>query len=144
MKKETYAAIVLGIVLGLTAAVVMIVKTKESKISKNTPFPSVAPLETPVAPIKSSNLQSFDIAEPENNVVVNKNSITIKGKAPKNALIIIQSPIKDISFSSENEEFSQEIPLAFGENVIHITVYSKDREVNSREKELKVYYLDEQ
>lgn len=144
MKKETYVAILLGIGLGIFAAIIMVVKTRENKIQKNLPVPTNTAKETPIAPINTADFQTFEISEPQNNAIVNKNSVSIKGKAPKDSLILIQSPIKDISIKNENEQFFVDMPLVFGENIIRIAVYAKNSQSNSREKELKIYYLDEQ
>lgn len=144
MKKETYIAVFLGVGLGIFAAIVMVLKTRESKVEKPLPVPTNAAKETPIAPINTADFQTFEISEPQNNSIVNKNSISIKGKAPKDSLILIQSPIKEVSLKNENDNFSVDMPLVFGENVIRIAVYAKNSQSNSREKELKIYYLDEQ
>jgi hypothetical protein len=36
------------------------------------------------------------------------------------------------------------LPLALGENTIHITVYPNDKQSGVQEKALKIYYLEEQ
>ena len=43
-----------------------------------------------------------------------------------------------------SDTFSADFPLAFGENVITVSEYQKDTQAVAQEKELKVYYLDEQ
>jgi len=70
--------------------------------------------------------------------------VVIKGKAAKDSLIVIQSPVQDIIIKNDKEEFSATMSLAIGENVIHISVYPKDQQGKGQEKELRVYYLDEQ
>ena len=41
-------------------------------------------------------------------------------------------------------DFSADLTLALGENVIRVVSYSTDKNQNPQEKDLKVYYLDSQ
>ncbi len=59
-------------------------------------------------------------------------------------MIIIQSPIKDLVFKNDKEQFSTDFPLALGENVIRIGAYPQDKLLRSQEKELRIYYFSEQ
>jgi len=44
----------------------------------------------------------------------------------------------------EKEDFTVDMPLALGENVISLTLYPKNSQGRSQQKELRIYYLDEQ
>lgn len=143
MKKETVTAIVFGIILGGILAVILIVKNRETKLAQNK---TIAPTEKTIRPSTTGNvnLQQLEIISPNDRSIVNKNSITIKVKAIKDSLVVMQSPIKDLVFRTDKDQFSVDWPLVFGENVIQITIYPKDIKLRSQEKELKIYYLDEQ
>lgn len=143
MKKETVIAILLGIGFGVVVAVVMILKTKDQQIQKNKPINTALHI-TPTISVNNTQFQPLEISEPENGMVTDKTQVTIKGKAAKDSLIVIESPIKSATFKNDKEEFSAQFPLAFGENSILVSVYPKDGQGNSQEKELKIYYLDEQ
>ena len=144
MKKETSIAVIFGIVLGVVVAFFVIFKSKENQMNKNKPL-NVSSKITPTT--KASNLAAIvplQLTEPSDNAITNQKTIKIKGKVNKDSLIIFQSPINDLIVKNAKEEFSIDFPLALGENVIRITVYPKDKTLSSFQKELKVFYLDEQ
>ena len=143
MKKETVIAIMLGIVFGVIVAVVMVVKTKDQQIDKVKPMNTALHI-TPTISVNNTQFQPLQITSPETGVIVDKNAVTITGKASKDALIVIQSPIKTMIMKVTSETFSADFPLAFGENVITVSDYQKDTQAVAQEKELKIYYLDEQ
>jgi len=144
MKKETSIAVIFGVALGVVVAFFVIFQNKENQMSKNKPL-NVSSKVTPTA--KLSNLAvivPLQLTEPSDNAITNQKTIKIKGKVNKDSLIIFQSPIKDLIVKNDKEEFSIDFPLALGENVVRITVYPKDKTLSSFQKELKVFYLDEQ
>lgn len=143
MKKETAFAIVLGIGLGIIVAVFLVIKNRQVQIQNAKPITASLSI-TPTPLIKNINSEILEISEPETGIIVKTNSINIKGKVAKESLIIIQSPIKTQVIKSSSEELNVNFPLAFGENAIHITVYPKDVQMSVKEKDLQVYYLDEQ
>jgi len=142
MKKETVVAIFLGIILGVIVALVIITQSRQQEISKAKPITPGGNI-TPTVAIVNSEQQSLEISAPQDKSIVSTDSVTIKGRAYKDALIIIQSPVKDLALKNQKTEFSTDFPLALGENVIKIVVYPKDPSIRSQEKELRVYYLDE-
>lgn len=143
MKKETIIAIIFGIFLGGVLAVVIIFKNKQIQLEKSK---TIAVSEKLNLPQKSSsiNLQSLEISEPKDNMIVYKNEVIISGKATKDSLLIVQSPIKDIVFELKKDQFSINFPLTLGENVIRIAFYPKDKKMRIQERELRVYYLKDQ
>jgi hypothetical protein len=143
MKKETTIAILFGIILGGILAVFIIAKNKESQMAKNKTIAPASKL-TPAPSVAVLDYQQLEISEPLDGVIVDKNTVKIKGKTDKDALIIIQSQVKDMIFKNTKVDFNVDFPLALGENTIKVVVYPKDSQVRSQEKELKVYYLDEQ
>ncbi len=139
MKKETLIAIFFGIGLGVVLACFFIMRSKENQLTKAKPISNITKSITPKVKILSTSI--LEITSPTDNIIVNKNSITIKGKTNKNAFIVINSPIKEIVFKTEKEEFNIDFPLALGENVIQLTSYPDDKTGTSINKTLLVYYL---
>lgn len=138
MKKETTIAIFFGIFFGAIVAVFLIVRNKNSKFNTKTlsPATSVTPS---VKNVTSGKI--LEVTSPEDGSINSTNSVSIKGKTEKGALLVIQSPIKDLIVVAEKEDFSIPFPLALGENNIVITSYEKGTQVKTQVKDLRVYYL---
>lgn len=143
MKKETIIAILLGIIFGTIIAVVIVSKNKQTQLEKTKTIAPTINLESK-ASVTVAPVQPLEIMSPGDGQIFSKNSVTIKGKTYKGSLIVIQSPIKDIVISNAQENFSVDFPLVNGENAIRISVYPKDKQIKSQEKELKIYFLNEQ
>ena len=143
MKKETIIAISLGVCLGLIVAVFVTLKTRKTETQKVTPISNQLHV-TPTVTAKNLQSASFEITDPQPEAIVTKNSVVIKGKAPKDSLIVIQSPIQTLTFTNDTETFEKNFSLALGENVILATAYPKSQPGAGIERELKVYYLDEE
>lgn len=143
MKKETLIAIAFGIIFGIVFAVFLLTKNKQTQLQKNKTIESIARL-TPAALKTNKEQKLLEVTGPSEGVIVNTNSISIKGTTPKGATVVIQSPIKDLVFKNEEEQFNVTFPLATGENVILITSYLTGEQSRSQEKEVRVYFLDEQ
>lgn len=142
MKKESVIAILFGIVLGGVVAFVIIAKNKQAQQEKaKTLTPQIT---TTPAVSNFGSSQRLEVKTPRDKAIVDKNTVTIAGKVVKNSLIVIQSPIRETAFMSDKEEFSKEFPLSLGENVIRVTAYPKDAKLRSQERDLKIYFLDEQ
>ena len=88
--------------------------------------------------------EPLEISQPENQKITAEKTIVIKGRAKKDSLLVLQSPIKNTVIRTDGEEFSVDFPLAFGENVIQMTLYPKNNRDANQEKELIVYQIDEQ
>ena len=143
MKKETIIAVIFGIVFGGIFGVLLINKNKETQLVKNKVIgPTGIPNKT--LSIDNGNIQNLEISSPQDKIIVSESSTKIIGKVEKNSLIIIQTPIKDLSFKTNKLDFSVDLPLALGENVIKIVAYFPNNNQNPQEKNLKIYYLDSQ
>ncbi|QQG44761.1 MAG: hypothetical protein HYW86_02495 [Candidatus Roizmanbacteria bacterium] len=142
MKKETIIAIVLGIGLGVIVAVVLVIQNRAAQIKRSKPI-TTALNSIPTPLVKNINVEVLEINNPQSGEIVSSKSVTIKGKVAQGSLVIIQSQIKTQIIKDSPEKLEIDFPLAMGENIIHITVYPKDQQINSKEKELKIYYLDE-
>ncbi len=140
MRKEIIIAIVFGVLLGLIVAVVMVVRVRQfggqNQIGAGNQV-------TPKVTAKNSQLQPLEITSPAQDNITDKKTITIKGKALKQSLIVVESPIKDLALKNEKEDFSISFPLSLGENIISVTAYPKDPKLNSQTSTLRVYYLTE-
>lgn len=139
MKKEIIVAIVFGVIMGLIVAVVMVLRVRQSGgqslFGGNQVTPSVS--------AKNTQLQPLEITSPAPDSITGTDKITIKGKALKDSLIVVESPINDLAVKNSKEDFSINFPLSLGENVISITAYPKDTKLNSQTSTLRVYYLTE-
>ena len=141
MKKETGIAIFFGVGLGILVALMVIFQSKEKQFSKSKPINNQT--KTAAPKIKIVNSSPFiEISFPLDKSVIGAKTVTIKGRANKNSLIVIQSPIKELVFKNNNDNFSQDFPLALGENVIVLTNYPADKNIPATHKQLRIYYLD--
>lgn len=142
MKKETATAVFFGIFLGVVVAVVMVFNSRQQESSK---FKSLTTSNvTPTVIANKSLVQLFELSEPQDGSIYDQNAVKISGKTNKEDLIVIESPIKTLIFKNQSINFSVDFPLTLGENAIRISVYPKDQSLRFQEKELKIYYLDEQ
>lgn len=142
MKKESIIAILFGVLLGAAVGLVLIIQNKQNQLQQaKTLTPKVTP--TPASNLLG-NFQTLEITSPADRSILDKNSVTITGKTNKDSLIIVQSPLKELSFVNSNESFSFDLSLSAGENVVKIVAYPKDKKLRPQEKELKIYYLSEQ
>ena len=139
MKKETSIAVGMGIVFGLVFSFLVIANTqKNQSVSQKTPTQKTRPVTTEQQTI----MQPITITEPNDGAILTDASVTIKGKTDKNSFVIVQTQVKDYSFTTKLETFEYSIPLTLGENVIHINAYPKGANGRIQEKELHVYYLN--
>lgn len=138
MKRETIVAVTLGVSIGIIVALAI---TFISREKKNQAKQVLTPPLSPTVAITKEEEQALEITKPTKEFVTNKKSIKVEGKAAKDSLIIIQSPIaEEVVKLVEKESFSIDFPLSLGENMLRITAY-KDK--NVEEKTLPVYYLDQ-
>jgi len=87
---------------------------------------------------------TFKVNEPMDKFITLSKTVTIKGEGEKDALLVVQSPIKDMAVKLEKTDYKIDFPLALGENVINLSLYPVDSQGRVLQKELRVYYLDEQ
>ncbi|MCL4364516.1 hypothetical protein M1328_04740 [Patescibacteria group bacterium] len=143
MKKEALFAIFLGIAFGGVLGLFLISKNKELQLNANKVIaPTGTDLRSPSQ--NDNNFQQLDISQPNDGAIVSQDSVTIKGSTTPNSLIVIQSPVKDMVFNNDKVQFQVDFPLVLGENVIKVTTYPKNKDLNVQEKAFKVYYLQEQ
>ena len=141
MKKETIAAVIFGVLLGVIGALILIGKARLMGTSSSKSIPNSKNISPAASAAKPTQL--LVLAGPTNLSIFETNSMTIKGKASAGGLIVIQSPIKEVILTVEKDSFSTDFPLALGENVISVNLYPKDPKASPQQKILKIYYLDE-
>lgn len=141
MKKETVIAVVFGLVLGGIVALFLLFKGKDIELARNKTIGGQGKEKQLLGkPLKQ--IQALELTSPSDGMIVDKNSIILTGKMEKDSLLVIQSPIRDMTVRTTGNDFKIDFPLALGENVIKIVAYPKDKTVRPQEKDLKVYYLD--
>lgn len=135
MKKETLIAIIFGIVFGGLFSLLIINVTKKNIPQKKEI--GISPKE-PTIIISPIIKQELELTTPKNEEIISKDTVTIKGKAAKDSLLIIQSPQEEKIIKLTNVNFAEEVKLNLGENIIKVTNYQKN---NVEQKTLKIYYL---
>jgi len=142
MKKETIVAVLMGVIFGLAVAFFMIAKTKTDDMQNKKTIALTGKI-TPTISATSRAVEILEITSPKDGVVVTTNNIKLTGKAKSDSLLVVQTPLKDTVLYNKQANFSVDLSLSEGENVILIDVYPKDRSLPTQEKELRVYYLKE-
>lgn len=139
MKKENLMAIFFGLFLGLVFSLFLI---NQSKNQKETQIKTIKKEQKTFTPsIKIPETPYLEILEPKDNFIVNTSHFKIKGKANKNHLVLLISPIKELIFENKNENFEIDLPLALGENSIQISLYPKNKSIPLVTKTINIYYL---
>lgn len=139
MKKEVGLAIFFGVGLGLFVAFLMVFQIRKIQPTETTASP------TPMLRVKDeSTVSTLQVDEPKPDSITSSKTITVKGTAEKNSLLIIQSPLTESIVKPTKESFSVPFDLALGENILHITMYPSTSSARIQQKTIKVYYLDEQ
>lgn len=137
MKRETIIAIVLGVVMGALIAIFLILNVREKAISEKK---IITTQPTPTLIIEKKEVEALEITSPKNDSSVNKDTITITGKAKKNSIIVFNSPSGERALKPEDSEFSIIFPLSLGQNIIKITAYNEGK---IEEKSLQVLYVED-
>jgi hypothetical protein len=136
MKKEIIIAIVIGFILGLIITFGVYTANRALKAQKK-PTSNLPPVEeaTP-EPLPTTTLE---ISEPENNIVVKNNEITVSGTtAPKTPVAIIAEEFQGFAFSDDDGVFSLDVPLVGGANEIRVVSVPKEGE--KQEKILTIVF----
>lgn len=141
MNRETIIAVTLGILLGVGIGFFVLFKSSQTDQTKVIPVNSDSENKKVVTATRGEDEAVLEITEPRDMAVGNKDEITVKGTAEKNSLIVIQSPVSSKVFKTDTESFNTTFPVALGENIISINMYSKSS--TPQEVTLKVYYVKE-
>lgn len=129
MNRESIIAIVLGLTLGVLVALGAVFYTVQKQKQANTEATNSSSASSSASLVKISIpptvtvLQSLDIDRPQSGIVTQNKTVTVVGKTGKEALLVLQSPIKTITEETKTGSFSIDFPLALGENTITISAY---------------------
>jgi len=141
MKKETFLAAFFGVFFGLVFSFLLLANISQNQLEQKTKQLLPQKKEVSIIPVKTTSLKTLTINTPKNFLAAEREEIIIEGEAEKDALIVIQSPIKDLVFQNKKEKFKVNFPLALGENIIKVVAYPKNRNLKTQEKTLYIYYL---
>lgn len=139
MRKEVLFAVIIGIFLGgivafgVWRANLALVAQKKQVQTESSPAPKAEEV------IASSQLV---ITEPENNLVVSSDKITVKGNATPGAIIVILASSGETIFEAESSgNIEHEVELVGGVNKITVVAYDKDG--NESRQTLNIVYSTE-
>ncbi len=141
MNRETIFAIVFGILLGVGVGFFVLFQTNREDQAKVIPVAQENQKKQVVKAPVAMGQTVLKINEPNNTVVVTKKETMIKGKAPKNSLIVVQSPAGRDIVKTQAEDFAIPFTLVPGENLINISAYSGSS--SPQEATLQIYYVQE-
>lgn len=139
MNRETIFAIVFGILLGVGVGFFVLFQTNREEKAKVIPVVQETPKKQVAKAPVATGQTILKINSPEGDTVVTSKEITLKGKAPKNSLIVIQSAAGRDIVKSETEDFSIPFTLAPGENIINVSAYAGSS--SPQEATLEIYYV---
>lgn len=141
MNRETIFAIVFGILLGVGVGFFVLFQTNREDKAKVIPVAQENQKKQVVKAPVATGQTILKINEPKEAVVVTKKDTIIKGKAPKNSLIVVQSPAGRDVVKVQAEDFSIPFTLVPGENLINISAYAGSS--SPQEATLQIYYVQE-
>ncbi|TSC89401.1 MAG: Uncharacterized protein G01um10145_558 [Microgenomates group bacterium Gr01-1014_5] len=137
MRKEVLVAIILGVGLGLAVAF-GIWRANLALAPKLGALQTEAPLASP----EPDNFSELVITQPENNLVVTKDTTLIKGAATPRATVVVTTGIDEYILEADADgSFEKEIELKVGLN--EIKVISFDDSGSESQKRLVVVYTTE-
>jgi len=137
MRKEIVIAIGIGFILGLIITFGIYTANQALKAQKQSASIRRTD-EIPPSPL-ASPMTELEITEPEDNLVVKKNKITVSGKtAPKATVAFLAEDYEELLLADEEGVFSGEVTLTSGANEIKIISLTKNNE--KQEKIITVVY----
>lgn len=129
MRKEVVFAIIIGLFLGAVILIGWQLADRSAKQAASTSQakPDLAPPETPT-PVA----QSISLTSPRNHAIVNTNSVKITGKTFPNTPIAISDSEDDAIVTTDKDgNFSLDLTLTGGANLIKLTVLKDDHTTDS-------------
>jgi len=120
MRKEVILAVIIGVLLGGIILYGINLANNSSTDSVDTEDQGNNSQVAPTSTKKNGNLIS--ITTPQNNAVVTETTLSLKGSAKANSNIAIITENDDIlTVADANGNFSSDINLISGENIITVT-----------------------
>lgn len=145
MRKEVIIAIILGSVLGIAVAFGIWRANQTLKPQKQ--IKGIEATSSPVSTTQPENKTNTETAEllitsPENNIVVNEDSVKVEGTTqPKATIVIISNTGEVILEAKQDGSFEQNVKLEGGANEIKVVAYDKNG--RRTEKIITVVYSTE-
>lgn len=138
MRKETGIAIFLGILAGVSIGAIVLWQTKQAQQSSSQVLQGSI---TPTITSAGQEITPLLITTPETESIVTSDTVTLKGSAPKDSLLVIQSETGESVEKSVSGSFETEIELIEGQNTLRLTSYA-GKTIDSRT--VIVYFVPEQ
>ena len=138
MKTEKIVLSFIATVLGLlVAGVAFFLFSTKTTTPQKTKVIAISQTPTPIPSI------SFTLNEPKDEEVVKKKTITVSGKTRSDAVIVIlTNGIENVIPPAISGNFSAEVTIANGQNIIEVIEIAADGETNSVKK--TVTYSEEE
>lgn len=139
MIKELTISIVLGVIVGIVGT--SIIKDKiQTSGHKQDQIPLATPSPITSQPTPTENPTHFiSISQPKNEIVSSQDKINVQGNTSPNSDIIFHLNSKVSStISDQNGDFSQQLELESGFNLIQISSFSSTQE--QADAELQITY----
>lgn len=128
MRKEVIFAILIGLILGFVILYGVQLANRSAQNAASisiTPTQSVSPSTTPSV---TQAIPRLTITQPTNHSVVNTATITIAGKSvPGSDIALLSEEDDTLTTADASGNFSGELKLAGGQNIIIITALSPDK-----------------
>lgn len=137
MKKETGIAVFLGILAGVAIALFVIFGARSQQKTNGTIMQADV---TPSVTVAANEVSPLAITQPLEDSVTESKTTIVKGSAQKGALVVIQTVGDEAIFRNTDKNFSQEVHLVPGENIIKVTTYSS-KTIDSRS--VTIYLIEE-
>lgn len=133
MKKESFIVGIFGLSLGLLVAwAIWNFKSAAPQPQQLTlsPSPSIVPVITS-AP---SSSPSLTIKNPQDEDIATQSSILVSGSAKPGSTVVISTNLDDFVLTVQDGNFSQNVNLEEGENILTVTSYDSDKNKLTAEK----------
>lgn len=145
MKKDVIVAVVIGFVIGGTAALAItnipsLLKTAQKSRSEEIASTTSSP-SPDVQKVQNGESQ-LTIEKPEHEKIAEEKVVTVSGKSKPGNIIIIDTDLESqTATAADNGSFSGKITLGEGTNTLYVTSYDASGEKN--EKTITVFYTAE-
>ena len=125
MKKEVFIAILFGLVIGFVIVFgVVTARTALNKHQETVGQSADTPTPSPTA--EASVPTTISITDPQDEAVVNSDTVTLRGTSPANANIVISSEKSTVMKTADSDgSFSLDLKLVSGVNEIRTTAFSQ-------------------
>jgi len=131
MTKELVIAICLGAIIGVGITLGLNQYKTFTRNQNNLPTPTLTSQDiTPQVTLLQNHIEhQLSITSPDNSTVVDSDSITIKGTTTAQSQVVINLATDTLFLEADTDgNFSQEVELDAGSNIIQISSFSPTEE----------------